>query len=148
MVHELLNDFSRFVFREEDPVRSLTIDYKHRIDTRDAQTIVGRDYRRSPKEVEALMQETKEMLEQGVIRKSSSPWCSPVVLVTKPDGSLRFCVDYRKLNTVTIKDKFPLPRINDLLDRLQGGELCTTLDLKSGYWQIPLEEDGAPHCAE
>jgi predicted aspartyl protease len=140
VVSQLCLEFPNMFHQNGDPVGSFKIDYVHRIDTGEASPIVTRDYRRSPKETKALHEEVDDMMSKGVIRKSKSPWCSPVVLVTKPDGSIRFCVDYRKLNAVTIKDKYPLPRIDDLLDRLQGGEVFSTLDLKAGYWQIPLVE--------
>lgn len=81
-----------------------------------------------------------ERMEQlGVIRKSGSAWSSPVVLIPKKDGSYRFCVDYRKLNSVTNKDVYPLPRIDDILDTLSGARYFSTLDLASGYWQIELD---------
>ena len=78
------------------------------------------------------------MLETGAIRPSSSPWASPIVLVRKKDGSVRFCVDYRKLNDATKKDVHPLPRTSDMLESLAGAKIFTTLDAASGYWQIPM----------
>ncbi|KAG1531351.1 hypothetical protein G6F51_013550 [Rhizopus arrhizus] len=118
--------------------------YAHRIDTGDALPVAQRDYRRSHSENAEIAKEVKKMLASKVITPSTSDWCSPVVLIKKPDGSFRFCVDYRNLNRVTVKDKFPLPLISDLLERFQGYKYFTTCDLKSGFWQLPLNKrDGS-----
>ena len=89
----------------------------------------------------------KEMLEVGAIRRSNSPWASPVVLVRKKDGSLRFCIDLCRLNVRTVKDAYSLPRIEDALDSLDGACLFTSLDLKSRYWQVELDEESIPLTA-
>lgn len=112
---------------------------QHSIDTGDSQPI-----RQLPRRVPFALRGqvdkmVEEMLERGVIEPSKSPWASPVVLVSKKDGSLRFCVDYRKLNAITKLDVFPLPRIDDSLDALAHTQYFTTLDLASGYWQVPME---------
>ncbi|CAF3946591.1 unnamed protein product, partial [Rotaria sp. Silwood1] len=87
------------------------------------------------------------MLAQGVITPSKSPWASPVVLALKKDGSIRFCIDYRKLNDVTIRDAYPIPRIDDTLDALQHAQFVSTLDLRSGYWQVEMDDNSRPITA-
>lgn len=132
----------------KDTFQSITnAPYKHKIDTGDASPIASRDYRRSFMENQTIAEEVKKMLASGVIVPSTSNWCSPVVLIKKPNGEFRFCIDYRNLNKVTIKDKYPLPRITELLDALQGAQFFSTIDLKAGYWQLPLEPSDAKKTA-
>ncbi|UYV60444.1 hypothetical protein LAZ67_1001171, partial [Cordylochernes scorpioides] len=113
---------------------------KHRIDTEDAKPIKHKPYRVSPKERDIIKDQIDEMLKEGIIRPSSSPWSFPVILVKKRDGKFRFCVDYRKLNGVTVKDVYPIPRIDDVMDTLQGSKYFSAIDLRSGYWQVEIEE--------
>ena len=92
-------------------------------------------------------QEVDKMLKSGIIEPSSSPWASPVVLVRKKDGTIRFCIDYRRLNQITKKDSYPLPRIDESLDSLGRARYFTTLDLASGYWQIALDDEAKEKSA-
>lgn len=124
-----------------------TQSYRHQLDTGDARPINQPPRRLGIKEREQVEQEIKKMLELGVIRPSMSPWSSPTVLVRKPDGSVRFCVDYRKLNDVTVSDVYPLPRVDDTLDALGKARYFSTLDLASGYWQVPMAEESIPKTA-
>ncbi len=109
--------------------------------------ISKRPYRMPAKDLEEIKKQIKELLDKGYIRPSSSPWGSPVLLVEKKDGSLRMVVDYRGLNEVTIKNKYPLPMINDLFDRLQGAKVFSKIDLRSGYHQLKIREQDIPKTA-
>ena len=111
---------------------------QHKIDTCHARPIKQPPYRVSQQQRAEIDKHIANMLEQDVIRVSSSPWSSPIVLVKKKDGTTRFCVDYRKLNAVTRKDSYPLPRIDDAIDSLSGSNYFTTLDLQSGYHQLAM----------
>ena len=114
----------------------------HSIDTGDAHPIF-QPARRLAWSSHAIARDlVEEMLSKGVVEESSSPWSAPIVLVTKKDGSTRFCVDYRKLNAITVKDPYPLPRIDDTLDALGGARYFSTLDLCSGYHQLPMAREG------
>ena len=113
---------------------------EHTIDTGDTIPIKQRAWRLPFARREVAEKEVERMLEQGVIEPSTSPWASPIVLVTKKDGSVRFCVDYRKINSCTRKDAYPLPRVSECLDTLAGAKWFSTLDLTSGYWQVPMAE--------
>ena len=106
-----------------------------------------RSYRLPMAKQECVEKEVSEMLKDGIIRPSDSPWASPIVLVGKKDGSTRFCVDYRKLNAVTTQDAHPLPHIQEIFDNLRGAKIFSTLDLKSGYWQIPVDKASIPKTA-
>ena len=112
----------------------------HEINTGDAKPVKIPAKRRVWSESEAIEKEITTMLETGVIKKSISPWAAPVVIVDKPDGSKRICVDYRELNKVTVKDAYPAPHVEESLDPLCKAKFITNLDLLSGYWQIPLDK--------
>lgn len=96
---------------------------------------------------ELVQEELREMEEDGIIEESNSEWASPIVLIPKKDGSLRLYVDYRRLNSVLEVDAYPMPRIDDLMDRLGGAKYLTTLDLTRGYWQVPVERNSRPLTA-
>ena len=112
----------------------------HRIDTGNHRPVKQLLRRHPPAHLEEIDRQVKEMLSQDVIEPSFSPWSSNVVIVKKKDGNLRFCIDYRKLNDVTVKDSYPLPRINDCLDALSGGKYFSAFDLRSGYFQVKMDE--------
>jgi hypothetical protein len=100
--------------------------------------IAKRPYRMSVGELEELKKQLKELLDKGYIHPSSSPWGAPVIFVEKKDGTQRMCVDYRALNEVTIKNKYPLPRIEDLFDQLKGAKVFSKIDFRSGYHQLRI----------
>ena len=111
---------------------------QHEIDTGDARPIKQRPYWASNSQRVEIDRHTSNMLDQHIIQVSASPWSSPVVLVKKKDGTTRFCEDYRKLNTVTRKDSFPLPRIDDALHSLSCSKFFSTLDLQPGYHPVAM----------
>ena len=128
------------LFADEPDDFGRTSRIKHRINIGDAAPIRQRVRRIPPLHREEARKLLSEMLKKDVIQPSSSPWASPIVLVQKKDGSVRFCVDYRKVNAVTRKDAYPLPRVDDTLDTLSGSKWFSTLDLISGYWQVEVDE--------
>src|SRR3954471_14124421 len=109
--------------------------------------ISKRPYRMPANDLEEIKKQIKELLEKGYIRPSSSPWGAPVPLVAKKDGSLRMVVDYHSLNEATIKNKYPLPMINDLFDQLEGASVFSKIDLRSGYHQLKIREQDIPKTA-
>jgi hypothetical protein len=98
-------------------------------------------------ELAELKKQLTELEQKGYIRPSSSPWGAPVLFVAKQDGSKRICVDYRALNEVTIKNKYPLPRIDDLFDQLKGAKYFSKIDLRSGYYQLRIRTEDVPKTA-
>ena len=104
-------------------------------------------YRLAPSEMKELMAQLQELMEKGFIQPSSSPWGAPVLFVKKKDGSMRMCIDYRDLNKVTVKNRYPLPRIDDLFDQLQGASYFSKIDLRSGYHQVRVREGDVPKTA-
>ncbi|GBN10046.1 Transposon Ty3-I Gag-Pol polyprotein [Araneus ventricosus] len=139
-VKELLQEFQNLFSPSDSDVGRCNMT-QHRINTGNHPPI--KQYPRhlplaKKEEAERLV---KEMVDNGIIEESSGPWASPIVLVKKKDGSTRFCVDYRKLNEITIKDSYPLPRIDDTLDALNGSQPFSTLDLKSGYWLVEIQPE-------
>ena len=117
-----------------------TIVLSHRIKTTD--NPIRQGVKRVPlPQCENFKRLLKEMQEKDIVTPSKSPWASPIVLVPKKDRTIRFCVDYRKVNEVTLKDAYPIPRVDNILDTLAGSKWFSTLDLKSGYWQVEINEE-------
>ena len=114
----------------------------HDIEVENSKPIRQHPYRANPLKREVMKQEVKFMLENNIAEASNSPWSSPCLLVPKPDGTFRFCTDFRRVNAVTKPDSFPLPRMDDCVDRLGMANHVSKLDLLKGYWQVPLTERG------
>ena len=113
--------------------------FTHNIDTGDHQPLAQRPYRIPHSQLDIIDEHIQNMREKGIIQEPNSPWSQPLVIVTKKDGSPRFCVDFRKLNSITKKQIFPMPRVDEVLDSLGDACFFTTLDLASGYWQTPMK---------
>src|SRR6266542_1234968 len=88
-----------------------------------------------------MKEEIEQMIKDGIIKKSKSPWASPIVLVSKKDESIRFCIDYKKTNVITIVDAHPLPIVNDTVNKIGEKKYYTSIDLASGYWQVKMDEN-------
>ncbi|GKB28279.1 putative reverse transcriptase domain-containing protein, partial [Tanacetum coccineum] len=104
-------------------------------------------YRLAPSEMQELSDQLQELADRGFIRPSTSPWGAPVLFVKKKDGSFRMCIDYRELNKLTVKNRYPLPRIDDLFDQLQGSSTYSKIDLRSGYHQLRVRDEDIPKTA-
>ena len=135
------------IFALEDMEMGQTDLVKHHIQLNDYTPFKERYRRIPPHQYEEVRKLLQQMLQLGAIRRSNSPWASAIVLVKKKDGTLRFCIDLRKLNARTIKDAYALPRIEESLDSLNGARWFSSVDLKSGYWQVELDEESKPLTA-
>ncbi|GJU95618.1 putative reverse transcriptase domain-containing protein [Tanacetum coccineum] len=130
------------VFPEDLPGLPHTRQVEFHIDLVPGAAPVARaPYRLAPSEMKELADQLQELSDKGFIRPSSSPWGAPVLFVKKKDGSLRMCIDYRELNKLTVKNRYPLPRIDDLFDQLQGSSVYSKIDLRSGYHQLRVREE-------
>ena len=122
---------------------------KHKIVFKDLDTPPFKEHfhRILPPQLDEVRKHLKLMLDAGVIRPSNSLWCHAIVLVRKKDGSLHFCIDFRKLNSLTVKDSQLLPRICETLESLTGSAHYLTFDMKSGFWQVPMDEESKQYTA-
>ncbi|GJS61016.1 putative reverse transcriptase domain-containing protein [Tanacetum coccineum] len=143
----IVRDFPE-VFPEDLPGLPPTRQVEFQIDLVPGAAPVARaPYRLAPSEMKELSEQLKELSDKGFIRPSSSPWGAPVLFVKKKDGSFRMCIDYQELNKLTVKNRYPLPRIDDLFDQLQGSSVYSKIDLRSGYHQLRVREEDIPKTA-
>lgn len=135
-LEKLLTEFS-YLFNDSGTITTVT---EHVIDTGRELPRAAMPRRVSPQQREVIREHISKMLNDGIIQESYSPWSSPVVLVPKKDGTTRFAIDYRKLNEITKKDVYAIPRIDDTIDAMGNSQWFSTLDLASGYWQVAVRE--------
>ena len=154
VLKDLDKKFKHVSLKERQQLKELILKYKqifsdvptrthvaeHDVDVGDAKPIKQHPYRVNPEKRDIMKKEIDYMLENKIIQPSHSNWSSPCVLVPKPDGSKRFCTDYRKVNAVTKSDTFPLPRIEDCIDKIGKAKFVTKVDLLKGYWGVPLSK--------
>ncbi|GJX37742.1 putative reverse transcriptase domain-containing protein [Tanacetum coccineum] len=144
---QIIRDFPE-VFPEDLPGLPPARPVEFQIDLIPGAAPVARaPYRLAPSEMKELSEQLQELSDKGFIRPSSSPWGAPVLFVKKKDGSFRMCIDYRELNKLTVKNRYPLPRIDDLFDQLQGSSIYSKIDLRSGYHQLRVREQDIPKTA-
>ncbi|GJT09665.1 putative reverse transcriptase domain-containing protein [Tanacetum coccineum] len=143
----VIQEFPEF-FPEDLPGIPPTRQVEFRIDLVPGATpVTWAPYRLAPFEMKKLAEQLQEFTDKGFIRPSSSPWGAPVLFVKKKDGSFRMCIDYRELNKLTVKNRYPLARIDDLFDQLQGSSIYSKIDMRSGYHQLRVREEDIPKTA-
>ena len=145
LLEVLEKNVDRFVKDPKSPPEALLV--SHVVNTKNAQPIADKTRRFSPQMAREIEEHTTEMLKNGICRPSNSPWSSQVLLSRKKDGTMRFCIDYRKLNDVTIKDDYPMPNIRDLIDEVNGSKFFSCMDMPSAYWHIPMDSESIPKTA-
>lgn len=146
LMRVLIDNRAAFAYNAKQPEGTNIAEHAIQVD--ENQKAIKQQVRReSPAVMLEIQRQIDEMLKNGIISHSKSPWLSPIVMVRKSDGSLRFCIDFRKLNEATVKDSYPLPRIEELLTKLNGCSRFSKIDLAAGYWQIPMDEASAPFTA-
>jgi hypothetical protein len=143
---QLLANFRDVFALKGEPLGNTDL-IKHKIDVGDSLPVKEHPRRIPIHQVDTVEQEILKMISEKIIEPSDSPWAAPVVIVKKKDGSYRFCVDYRKLNSLTRKDAYPLPRVDENLDALTGNTWFSSLDLASGYWQVQMDPEDKPKTA-
>ena len=146
-LRDLLHRYEHVFPAPGEPVTDRSKSVQHEIETNEGRPVRCGPRRLAPAGLRREQDCVKEMLTGGQIEPSDSPWASPVVLVTKKDGSTRFCVDYRRLNSMTVKDAYPLPRIDDSLHLLGNQQWFSTMDLASGYWQVAMSPEAKRKAA-
>ncbi|UYV78936.1 K02A2.6-like, partial [Cordylochernes scorpioides] len=144
-LNQLLKENQALFSQHETDIGRIAV--QHKIHTIEHPPISCRPYRRPLAEYDEIKRQVEELSKKGLIRESQSPWAFPVVLVSKKDGSQRMCIDYRKLNAITIDDKQPLPYIQDMFDRLHNAKYFTTLDIAWGYWHVEIHPDSVEKTA-
>ncbi|GJT94932.1 putative reverse transcriptase domain-containing protein [Tanacetum coccineum] len=143
----IVRDFPK-VFSKDLSGLSPTREVEFQIDLMfDAAPVARVRYRLAPSEMKELSEQLRELSDKGFIRPNSSPWGAPVLFVKKKDGSFRMCIDYQELNKLTVKNRYALPRIDDLFDQLQGSSVYSKIDLRSGYHQLRVREEDIPKTA-
>ncbi|GKD81156.1 hypothetical protein Tco_1347995 [Tanacetum coccineum] len=140
----VVREFSE-VFPEDLPVLPPVRQVEFQIDLIPGAAPVARaPYGLAPSEMQELSNQLQELPDQGFIRPSTSPWGAPVLFVKKKDGYFRMCINYQELNKLTIKNRYPLPRIDDLFDQLQGSSVYSMIDLRSGYHHLRVRDEDIP----
>ena len=139
-VEQLLLSYTDIFSLTSDDIGQTDLAF-HRIETSTDVPVQQRAYRTTPAMRVEIQRQVDDLLERNIIEESHSPWSSPIVMVKKKDNTMRFCIDYRKLNAITVRDSHPIPRQDDTLDALSGSAFFSVIDLSSGYWQVPLHPD-------